>query len=380
MSSLLQQKTAQLAAVREISRAIAEAQDLDATLDLIARRTTEVMGVDSCSIYLYDKESANLVLAASTGLRRGGIGAVFLPKGKGLTGWAAEHAEAVATDNAKRDPRFHRVIGSGESRFASLLAMPLMTRGKVIGAANVRTADIRRFSEDEIELFGFITDLAATALEKAKLVHATVVQEIHHRVKNNLQTIAMLLRLQLAQNNSLTPEDILHETINRILSIAAVHEILAQGHHSRVSIKRLLQQIAANITTGMTVIGQVNVGVVGDDLLLPAQLAANLALIANELIQNALEHGLTPQRSGQIRVKLKHRDRILTLTVSDNGCGLPPGFKLDTKRGLGLELVQTLAEEDLNGVFKITSAPGKGTETLVRIPLENVEWKVQNGE
>ena len=379
-SSLLQQKTAQLAAVREISRAIAEAQDLDATLDLIARRTTEVMGVDSCSIYLYDKEGVNLVLAASTGLRRGGIGAVLLPKGKGLTGWAAEHAEAVAAANAKRDPRFYRVIGSGESRFASLLAMPLLTRGKVIGAANVRTADIRRFSDEEIELFSFITDLAAAALEKAKLVRATVVQEIHHRVKNNLQTIAMLLRLQLAQNNALTPEDILHETINRILSIAAVHEMLAQEHHARVSIKRLLQQIAANITTGMTMPGQVNVAVVGDDLYLPAQLAANLALIANELIQNALEHGLTPQRSGQIRVKLKHRDKFFGLSVSDNGCGLPPNFELDTMRGLGLELVQTLAEEDLNGVFKITSTPGKGAEALVRIPLENVEWEVQNGE
>ncbi len=365
-ASLLQQKTAQLAAVQEISRAIAEAQDLDATLDLIVRRTTEVMGVDSCSIYLYNKEGTDLVLAASTGLRRGGIGTVFLPKGEGLTGWAAEHAEAVAAANAKRDPRFYRVIGSGESRFASLLAMPLMTRGKVIGAANVRTADIRQFSDEEIELFSFITDLAAAALEKAKLVHATVVQEIHHRVKNNLQTIAMLLRLQLAQSDALTPEDILHETINRILSIAAVHEMLAHEHHSRVGIKRLLQQIANNITTGMTMAGQVNVAVVGDDLYLPAQLAASLALIANELIQNALEHGLTPQRSGQIRVKLKHRDGFLTLSVSDNGCGLPPDFDLDTKRGLGLELVQTLAEEDLNGVFEITSAPGKGTEASVK--------------
>jgi len=341
-ASLLQQKTAQLAAVREISRAIAEAQDLDATLDLITRRTAEVMGVDSCSIYLYNKAEDELVLAASTGLRPSGIGRVTLSKGTGLTGWAAEHGEIVAVANAKRDPRFYRIIGSGESRFGSLMAMPLTARGKVIGAANAQTADIRQFSDEEIELFSFITDLAATALEKARLVHAAVVQEIHHRVKNNLQTIAMLLRLQVAQADALTPEDILRETINRVLSIAAVHEILAQEYHSQVSIKRLLQQIANNITTGMTMTGQVNVAVIGDDLLLPAQLAANLALIANELIQNALEHGLVPQHSGQIRVKLKRSDMALTLTVADKGRGLPPGFELDSDQGLGLELVQTL--------------------------------------
>ncbi|HEY84583.1 MAG TPA: GAF domain-containing protein [Chloroflexi bacterium] len=368
-ASLLQQKTAQLAAVREISRAIAEAQDLDATLDLITRRTAEVMGVDSCSIYLYNKAEDELVLAASTGLRPSGIGRVTLSKGTGLTGWAAEHGEIVAVANAKRDPRFYRIIGSGESRFGSLMAMPLTARGKVIGAANAQTADIRQFSDEEIELFSFITDLAATALEKARLVHAAVVQEIHHRVKNNLQTIAMLLRLQVAQADALTPEDILHETINRVLSIAAVHEILAQEHHSQVSIKRLLQQIANNITTGMTMTGQVNVAVIGDDLLLPAQLAANLALIANELIQNALEHGLVPQHSGQIRVKLKRSDMALTLTVADKGRGLPPGFELDSDQGLGLELVQTLVEEDLGGTFSLASKSDGGTEAVVCVPV-----------
>jgi len=368
-ASLLQQKTAQLSAVREISRAIAEAQDLDATLDLITRRTAEVMGVDSCSIYLYNKEGDELVLAASTGLRPSSIGRVSLPKGAGLTGWAAEHGETVAVANAKRDPRFYRIIGSGESRFGSLMAMPLITRGKVIGAANVQTADIRQFSDDEIELFSFITDLAATALEKAKLVHAAVVQEIHHRVKNNLQTIAMLLRLQIAQADALTPEDILHETINRVLSIAAVHEILAYEHHSRVDVKRLVEQVANNITAGMTMSGQVTVSVVGDDLLLPAQLAANLALIANELIQNALEHGLAHQHSGHIRVKLRHQEDELELSVRDKGRGLSPGFELDTDQGLGLELVQTLVEEDLEGTFSLASTPGGGAEAVVRIPI-----------
>ena len=92
MSSLetkLQQQSSQLAAVREISRAIAQALDLNDTMDLITRRTTEVMQVDSCSIYLYNQKGDKLVLAASTGLNQAGIGEVYLPRGAGLTGWAA---------------------------------------------------------------------------------------------------------------------------------------------------------------------------------------------------------------------------------------------------------------------------------------------------
>jgi GAF domain-containing protein len=105
----LRQKTAQLAAVREISRAIAEAQDVDTTLDLITQRTTEAMGVQSCSIYLYNREETELVLAATTGLNRSGIGQMRLGKGAGLTGWAAEHGELVAVANAADDPRFQRL-------------------------------------------------------------------------------------------------------------------------------------------------------------------------------------------------------------------------------------------------------------------------------
>ena len=127
LEARLRQKSAQLAAVREISRAIAEAQDLKDTLDLITRRTTEVMHVESCSIYLYDPSRDKLVLAASTGLNQAGIGEFYLPHGAGLTGWAAEHRQAVAVTNALEDARFYRILGSGESKFPSLMAMPLST-------------------------------------------------------------------------------------------------------------------------------------------------------------------------------------------------------------------------------------------------------------
>lgn len=372
LAAQLKQKSAQLAAVREISRAIAEAQDLKDTLDLITRRTTEVMHVDSCSIYLHDQANDKLILAASTGLNQAGIGEVYLPHGAGLTGWAAEHRRVVAVADAFSDDRFYRILGSGESQFPSLLAMPLISRDRVIGAANVQTKVRHEFSRDEIELFGFITELAAAALEKAQLVHAALVQEMHHRVKNNLQTIAMLLRLQLSQDKKLTPQAILHETTNRVLSIATVHEILSEAGVDRVGALDLIKRMSTTISTYMiNPTANIEISVKGDNIELPSQRATSLALVANELLQNAVEHGLAGREEGQITIVLANEQTHLRLDVSDDGRGLPDNFNLETDLGLGLEIVRTSVVEDMQGVFQIGPAPSQaGTLVQITIPIQ----------
>ena len=308
----LRQKNAQLAAVREISRAIAQAGDLNDTLDLITRRTTEVMQVDSCSIYLYNQIQDKLVLAASTGLNQAGIGHYSLPHGGGLTGWAAQYREVIAVTNAFADPRYHRILGSGESKFPSLMAMPLISQDKVIGAANVQTREQHEFTQDEIELFGFITELAATALEKAQLVHAALVQEMHHRVKNNLQMIAMLLRLQIDQQKEISPQAVLNESINRVLSIATVHEILSEAVVDKVDVLDLIKRVSSTIAGNMVnPLENINISVRGDTIQLPSQRATSLALVANELIQNALEHGIGHRVEGHIKIRLTNEGNRL---------------------------------------------------------------------
>ena len=371
LSAILAQKTAQLAAVRDISRAIAEARDLSDTLDLITRRTTEVMHVDSCSIYLYDQAGDRLVLAASTGLNQAGIGKYWLPHGEGLTGWAAEHREVVAVSNVFSDPRHYRILGSGESRFPSLMAMPLVSRDKVIGSANVQTVETHEFTQEEIELFGFITELAATALEKAQLVHAALVQEMHHRVKNNLQTIAMLLRLQMGEKKELSPADILNETINRVLSIATVHEILSEAVVDRVDVLDLIKRLSVTISMNMVnPDAQISISVRGDHVELSSQRATSLALVANELLQNSLEHGLAGQAEGKVRITLSQQHNSLRLTVTDNGRGLSPDFDPKNGLGLGLTIVRTSITEDMRGTFQIGPAsPGLGTTVQITIPL-----------
>ncbi|MDX9832675.1 MAG: GAF domain-containing protein, partial [Anaerolineae bacterium] len=165
----VRQKTAQLTALREIGRAINAAWELQATLELITRRTAGVMGMDSCSIYLLDRDGERLVLQATTGLAAGAVGQAFLRLGEGLTGWAARAGEPVAVADAGSDPRFKFLPETEEFRFQSLLAVPLVNQGRVIGAMNVQTRVYHDFEPDEIELLSLIGDLAAGALEKALL-------------------------------------------------------------------------------------------------------------------------------------------------------------------------------------------------------------------
>ncbi|MBI3740678.1 MAG: GAF domain-containing protein [Chloroflexi bacterium] len=158
---------AQLAVLREITRAISAAGSLDQILALITRRTARVMEMDSCSIYLLDDQY--LILKATTGLANEAVGRARLKIGEGLTGNAAKDGKPIAASHAARDPRFKYLPETKESMFQSLLAVPLISRGKIIGAINVQTRAGREYTDDEIELLSIIADVAAGELEKAVL-------------------------------------------------------------------------------------------------------------------------------------------------------------------------------------------------------------------
>jgi uroporphyrinogen-III synthase len=158
-----------LAALRDITRAITSASSLDKILNLITTKTARAMEMDSCSIYLLDEKRDYLVLKATTGLAPEAIGHARLRLGEGLTGYAAQVGQPVAAADASADPRYKYLPETNEKQFHSLLAVPLIARGKVIGAINVQTRVGHEYSRDQIELLSIIADVAAGELEKAVL-------------------------------------------------------------------------------------------------------------------------------------------------------------------------------------------------------------------
>ena len=202
--------------------------------------------------------------------------------------------------------------------------------------------------------------------ERQLVTKDATIREIHHRVKNNLQTVAALLRLQARRIASPEARGALTDAMKRVAAIAVVHEILSQDFDSAVKFDdvadRLLRMVVDVAATGGTV-RMVREGSFG---YVPADVATSLSLVLTELCQNAIEHGLGIH-SGQVTVRAHQERTDLVVQVLNEGRPLPSDFTLGSSTSLGLSIVSTLVD-DLGGEFRLESS-GKGTTATVRVPL-----------
>jgi two-component sensor histidine kinase len=235
-------------------------------------------------------------------------------------------------------------------------ALPLLERGEVVGA---------------IAMVRDVTDLRHR--DRMLVTKDATIREIHHRVKNNLQTIAALLRLQARRLQSPEARSALEESERRIRSIAVVHETLSRDASDVVpfdEIVRPLARLVEETSAGPEFRIRFDVeGHVGD---LPGELATPLAVVLNELMQNAVDHAFPPRApngriEGRVRVLLAREGDELIAEVSDDGIGLPSGFDLADRAGLGLSIVQTLVTTEMGGAIDVRD--DHGTTVRIRVPV-----------
>jgi two-component sensor histidine kinase len=208
--------------------------------------------------------------------------------------------------------------------------------------------------------------------ERALLSKDATIREIHHRVKNNLQTVAALLRLQARRLDLPEARTALEEAIRRVRAIALVHDTLSHTLDGPIDFDPVADRLIA-------MVGEVSAAEsgalprrVGSFGLLPAGLATPLSMVLTELLQNALEHGLRG-RSGVVEVSTRRIEDDLEIVVADDGEGLPVGFSLSASPRLGLQIVRTLVEGDLRGRLEIAPRPGGGTLATLLIPVPAAE-------
>ncbi|MGL5513157.1 MAG: sensor histidine kinase, partial [Sporomusa sp.] len=221
------------------------------------------------------------------------------------------------------------------------------------------------FLERTVFIISDVTEIRKK--EKELLVKSAVIQEIHHRVKNNLQTIASLLRLQARRTCSAEVKAALRESINRILSISVVHEFLSQQDREFIDVAEVTKNILDSVIQNMLE-PDFNIETVlnGQTVILPSEQASSLALVINELIQNSIEHGFVGRKEGLIGVDITTTSEGYQVDIYDNGIGLPANFCLDNTSSLGLQIVRTLIENDLGGKFCLFSRTG--THAFITIP------------
>ena len=242
--------------------------------------------------------------------------------------------------------------GEVETRDAivSLRAIPLRPGGEHIGAL-VLVHDVTELRRRERQLMG----------------KDATIREIHHRVKNNLQTVAALLRLQARRMAVPEARAALEESVRRVSSIAVVHETLSGTLDETVDFDAIADSVSAMV---LDVAGGRNVRVrrTGSFGVLAAEVATPLAMVLTELLQNAVEHGVggLPGRGVEISVE-RGEAGLLRMRVTDDGRGLPAEFDIDASDRLGLQIVRTLVETELAGRLQLSPAEGGGTVATVEV-------------
>ncbi len=239
-----------------------------------------------------------------------------------------------------------------------LRSIPLVVGGQRTGAL-VLVRDVTELRRREREL----------------LTKEATIREIHHRVKNNLQTVAALLRLQARRMSVPEAREALQEAVRRVGSIAIVHETLSHAPEEIVDFDDIADRVAMMAGEVSTPEVRVTPKITGQFGMLPSTVATPLAMVLTELLQNALQHGFgsSPRSAatdtGIIEVVAARAPELLTVTVTDSGAGLPPGFDLENTKSLGLQIVRTLVEGELGGQISLRPRAGGGTIAVVDLPV-----------
>jgi len=285
-----QRRVQELEALARISEAVSESLYLEESLEAIVKTTMEAVHATGAALVLED-------------------GRIAWPEGR-----AGSHA----------------------------VRTPLRWKRRVIGEL-VADRDTP-FSDDDRALLEAIAHHAAVALEHGRAVlRGVLAQEIHHRVKNNLQTVASLLRLQ-SRADDVDPREALEHSVNRILAIAAVHEALTEQREDDVELSELIDRLRAMLVQGIG--GGRDVEARLEQVQLAGNRATALALVFSELLQNALEHG-----AGAVRIELSRRNGDVVLAIADEGAGAD-----DSADGTGLSIVRALVNDELQGSFALAGA------------------------
>jgi two-component sensor histidine kinase/putative methionine-R-sulfoxide reductase with GAF domain len=292
-----QRRVAELEALAAISEAVSESLYLEESLEAIVKTTMAAVGACGAALVLED----------------------------GTIAWPEGRAGAYAV------------------RF------PLRWKGRQVGEL-VCDRD-EPFGEEERRLLASIARHAAVALEHGRAVlRGVLAQEIHHRVKNNLQTVASLLRLQASSAGGVDPKRALDDSVNRILAIAAVHEVLTERRDDDVDLAELVERLRAMLVQGLGAGKRVTSHL--EPVSLHGARATALALVFSELLGNALEHG-----GDDVRVELARPDGNVLLAVTDDG-----DWQEGAREGTGLSIVRALVRDELRGELTLSADGGLRAE------------------
>jgi two-component sensor histidine kinase/putative methionine-R-sulfoxide reductase with GAF domain len=362
----LTERINELRALQAVTRSIASTLQQDTLFPMIATQAAQLVGGTEAVIF---RVGADQTPHEMTVLAR-----VNRPDGDDGDATLREFiAELCRTRTARVLPP-----GSASDDNTLVFGAPLMTGHAVLGAICAWAPAAQNHANAKLGLFQAFADSAALALENADLYDearrgyataSTLLQEMHHRVRNNLATVAALLSMQARHASYADWTAPLQEAVARVQSIAAVHNLLSSGNLTSAAITAIAKQVAdeASINVVPPTL-KLTFDVETSDIEVSSRQATILALLINECLTNAIEHGFASRAYGVITVRVSEDDGWIQVRIDDDGVGLPDGFSIEGGRQLGLRIANTLATSDLGGSFAMVQRQPCGAAAVIRFP------------
>jgi two-component system, sensor histidine kinase PdtaS len=364
----LQRKITELGTMQRVSHTIASTLDLDDVLRLIAEQAVALFNVEAAAIFRLPGRPGESTKPPTIGYRVGLARDVVDEPGRD------EVIREVMQTGAARAVDMDYVDGSGR-----LFCLPLRSARGPFGALCLRMAPGTELPEDELGLLQAFSDAATVAIENATLyqdakrgleVASALLQEMHHRVRNNLQTVAALLSIQLRHNESAPWASHLRDAISRVQAIASVHDLLSDERRLGGTTLDIIARHAADEAFGTLTPPDLSVtfDIPPSEVRVPSKQATILALLINELVANAVRHGFARRDRGTITIRTREEHGDAIVEIGNDGEAIPEDFDPSGSHGLGMRIIQRLVTADLHGSFHIGPGDG-GSVAVLRFPI-----------
>jgi len=365
----LRRKVHELATIHRVSSIIASTLNLDEVLQIITTQAVHLSGAERSCIFELDPDRQRLHVIAHYGLNSDLASRIQIGVGQCCAGRSVQTGRPyMAVDCFHADE--HCFLHNDpfiSSEMHSVLCVPLKVKQKVLGCICIYSSHRHFLSPEQMQLVITFANEAAIAIENARLYEETrrglefksvLLRELHHRVKNNLATVAGILSLQRRRTKSPEVRHILAESVNRVQGLAATHDLLAHEDVSEARVDDIARKIVGVASANLSPPEKnITFQVEPCAVIIPSRAVTILALVINEMISNAIKHGMAGQSRGTITIRGREEDSMVIVQVLDTGSGPPIGAMEDAGEssafdGLGLSLIKNLIS-DLGGKFAL---------------------------
>ncbi len=365
----LRRKVHELVTIHRVTSIIASTLNLDEVLQIITTQAVHLSGAERSCIFGLDPDAQSLHILAHYGLGASQVQSTSVRVGQCCAGRAVETGRpSMAVDCFNTDAQcFLRDDPLISSEIHSVLCVPLEARSKVLGCICIYSSHRHMLSQEQMQLVVTFANEAAIAIENARLYEETrrglelksvLLRELHHRVKNNLATVAGLLSLQRRRTKSPEVSHTLAESVNRVQGLAATHDLLSHEDVSEARVDDIARKIVgvanANLRPPET---HITFQVAPCPVVIPSRAVTILALVLNEMVSNAIKHGMAGMTEGTVTIRGREEHGLVVVEVIDTGKAPLEPLEEESGEGLGLSLIRNLIG-DLGGRFTLRRVSG----------------------